>query len=213
MALEYTKKVIQHFQHPKNVGEIKNPDGKALEGNPACGDMVGITLKIDKKTQKIKDVKFKSYGCASNIATASVVTELAKGKTVEQAKKLGWKAVADTLGGLPNIKVHCSVLAVDTLKSAIRDYERKNGLLKEDPDSLTHDNLRDRLKSVMNPAIGADIISSNIVRSFDAKNGVVTVELKICEDHEYASNIAEEIEEHVEKMKGFKKIEIKYSCN
>jgi len=213
MALEYTKKVIQHFQKPKNVGEIKNPDGKSLEGNPACGDMVGITLKIDNKTKKIKDIKFKSYGCASNIATASVVTELAKGKTIEQAKKIGWKEVAYELGGLPSIKVHCSVLAVDTLKSAIRDYERCHGLLKDDPDILTHENLRDRLKSVTNPAIGADIISSNMVRSFDAKNGKVIVNLKICDDHEYAHNIAEEIEEHVEKMKGFKKLEINYSCN
>jgi nitrogen fixation protein NifU and related proteins len=212
MAIEYTKKVMQHFEHPKNVGEIKNPDGKSLEGNPACGDMVGITLKVDDKTKKIKDIKFKSYGCASNIATASVVTELAKGKTIDEAKAISWKSVADELGGLPAIKVHCSVLAVDTLKSAIRDYEKKKGILKEDIDALTKENLRDRLKSVVNPATGADIISSNMVKSYDINSGKVTISLKICKDHEYAGNIKEEIDEHISTMKGFKALEVNYNC-
>jgi NifU-like protein involved in Fe-S cluster formation len=212
MAIEYTKKVIQHFQKPKNVGEIKNADGKSLEGNPACGDMVGITLKIDKKSTKIKDIKFKSYGCASNIATASIVTEIAKGKTIEEAKSINWKNVADELGGLPTIKMHCSVLAVDTLKSAIRDYERRNGLLKEDVDVLNRDNLRDKLKSVVNPSTGADIISSNMVKSYDVKDGIVHISLKICKDYEYAENLNEEIDEHVSVMKGFKSLEITYDC-
>ena len=212
MALEYTKKTLDHFQNPKNVGEIKNPDGKSLEGNPSCGDMVGITIKVDDKTKKIKDIKFKSYGCASNIATASVVTEIAKGKTIEDAKKITWKEVKDELGGLPNIKVHCSVLAVDTLKSAIKDYERKKGILKEDPDEMNNDNIRLKLKSVLNPSTGADIISSNMIKNFEEKNGTITINLKICKDHEYASNITEEIEEHLETLKGFKKVEIKFSC-
>ena len=212
MALEYTKKVLDHFQNPKNVGEIKNPDGKSLEGNPACGDMVGITFKVDKKSQKIKDIKFKSYGCASNIATASVVTELAKGKTIDDAKKITWKEVKDELGGLPNIKVHCSVLAVDTLKSAIKNYEIKNGLLKENPDELNEENIKTRLKSVLNPSTGADIISSNMVKNFNEEKGNITINLKICKDHEYASNIEEEIEEHLATLIGFKKVEIKYNC-
>jgi NifU-like protein involved in Fe-S cluster formation len=214
MAIEYTKKVIEHFQNPKNVGEIKNPDGKSLEGNPACGDMVGITLKVDDKTTRIKEIKFKSYGCASNIATASVVTELAKGKTIDDAKKISWKEVADELGGLPTIKVHCSVLAVDTLKSAIRDYEQKKGILKEDIDELTKENLRIRLKSVVNPASGADIISSNMVKSYDidSNSGKIIVNLKLCKDHEYAGNIKEEIDEHVSTMKGFKTLEVNYNC-
>lgn len=212
MALEYTKEVLKHFQKPKNVGEIKNPDGKSLEGNPSCGDMVGITMKIDDKTKKIKDIKFKSYGCASNIATASVVTELAKGKTIDEAKKITWKEVKDVLGGLPNIKVHCSVLAVDTLKSAIKDYERKKGLLKEDPDELNQENIKIRLKSVLNPSTGADIISSNMIKDYNEKKGIITINLKICKDHEYSSNIEEEIEEHLSTLKGFKHVDIKYNC-
>ena len=144
MAIEYTQKVIEHFTNPRNVGEIENPDGKAVEGSPACGDTISLTIKVDDATKIISDIKFKSYGCASNIATASVLTELAKGKTTQQAKKITWEKVKDELGGLPNIKIHCSVLAVDTLKAAIRNYERKKGLLKSDPDVLDKENLRQR---------------------------------------------------------------------
>lgn len=213
MAFEYTEKVIEHFTKPKNVGEIENPDGKSMEGNPACGDMVSLSIKVDDNTKKITDIKFKSYGCASNIATASVVTELAKNKTIDDAKRITHKNVMDVLGGLPSIKVHCSVLAVDTLKGAIKDYEKKNGLLTFDPDVLNKDNLRDRLKSVVNPSNGADIISSNMVKNYDIEDGKVTVNLKICKDFEYAQNIEEEIEEHVSNMKGFESLQVKYSCN
>lgn len=125
MAIRYSKKVIEHFTNPKNVGEIENPDGKSMEGSPVCGDMIMVTIKVDKNTNKISDIKFKSYGCASNIATASVMTEIVKGKTISEAKKITHKEVTDYLDGLPNIKIHCSVLVVDTLKSAIRDYEKK----------------------------------------------------------------------------------------
>ncbi|MBR9690989.1 iron-sulfur cluster assembly scaffold protein [Candidatus Woesearchaeota archaeon] len=212
MAIEYTKQVIKHFSNPRNVGEIKNPDGKSMEGNPACGDMVSLTIKVDGKTKKISDIKFKSYGCASNIATASVLTEFAKGKKIDDAKEITWKQVMDKLGGLPKIKIHCSVLAVDTLKSAITDYERKNGLLKEDPDVLSEKNIKLRLKSVVNPATGADLISSNMVSSYFQKDGKIVVNLKICKDHEYAENIEEEIEEHVSTLNGFKSAKVKYSC-
>jgi nitrogen fixation protein NifU and related proteins len=212
MAIEYTQKLMDHFQKPKNVGEIINPDGKSLEGNPMCGDMVGITIKVDEKTKKINNIKFKSYGCASNIATASVVTELAKGKTIDDAKKISWDEVAKELGGLPTIKVHCSVLAVDTLKSAIRDYEQKKGILKEDLEVLKPENLLLKLKSVVNPSTGADIISSNMVKSYNIDKGIVSINLKICKDYEYAQNIKEEIDEHISTMKGFKKLKIDYSC-
>ena len=211
MAIEYTEKVKEHFMHPRNVGELENPSGKALEGNPSCGDMVSLTIKV--KEDRIEEIKFKSYGCASNIATASVLTEMAKGKTIEEAKNITHKQVTDELGGLPTIKIHCSVLAVDTLKNAIRDYEKKSGLLDHDPNELNKDNLRERLKSVMNPSTGADIISSNMVSSYEIDEGKVKVNLKICKSYEYADNIEEEIEEHVSSMNGFKGLEIRYSCN
>jgi len=126
MAFKYTKKVIEHFTKPRNTGEIKKPDAKATEGSPACGDMLTFTLKVDPKTKKITEIKFKSYGCASNIATASVLTTLVKGKTIEQAKKIKHEDVTKKLGELPQVKIHCSILAVETLKAAIKDYEDKH---------------------------------------------------------------------------------------
>ncbi len=127
MAIKYSGKVIEHFMNPKNMGEIKNPDGYAEKGNPACGDVVSLTIKVEK--DRIKDIKFQSYGCASNIATASVLTEMAKGKDLKDAEKISWKDVMEELGGLPSQKIHCSVLAVETLKEAIKDYKEKNNRL------------------------------------------------------------------------------------
>ena len=131
MPLPYTEKVMEHFKNPRNVGRIEDADAKAQEGSPACGDMVSVYLKVDKETQSIKDIKFESYGCASNIATGSIITELAKGKTLEEAKSISWKQASDALGGLPPVKTHCSVLAVDGLRAAIENYEERHGLIKE----------------------------------------------------------------------------------
>lgn len=93
--------MLELFKHPHNAGKIEDADAKATEGSPACGDMVTLYLKVDEKTHKIEDVKFESYGCASNIATASVITDIAKGKTLEEARKITWKKAAEELGGLP----------------------------------------------------------------------------------------------------------------
>jgi nitrogen fixation NifU-like protein len=128
--MEYSKKVVEHFTHPKNVGEIKNADGIGKEGNPVCGDVMHIYIKIAKNKQGkeiIKDIKFKTLGCAAAIATSSMVTELAKGKTLEAAMKLTRNDVADSLGSLPPIKMHCSNLAADALHKAITDYKNKKG--------------------------------------------------------------------------------------
>ncbi len=121
MALNYTKKTLDNFLKPKNIGKISNPDGYAKVGNMACGDQLDFFLKVEKG--KIKDVKFLSFGCASNIATASVLTEKVKGMTIEAAKKYPWQKIVDDLGGLPHQKVHCSVMAVQGLKKAIENYE------------------------------------------------------------------------------------------
>jgi len=120
---DYSTKVIEHFQNPRNVGEIKDADGVGTVGNPACGDVMKLTIKV--KDGRILDAKFKTFGCGAAIATSSMVTELVKGKTIEQALKISNKTVAEALDGLPKIKMHCSVLAEDALKAAIEDYRKK----------------------------------------------------------------------------------------
>jgi len=121
--LLYSKKVMEHFRNPRNVGEIENPDGVGRVGNPVCGDVMEIYIKV--KDDKIVDAKFKTFGCGAAIATSSMVTEMVKGKKIEEALKISNKAVAQALGGLPPVKMHCSVLAEDTLKAAIEDYLNK----------------------------------------------------------------------------------------
>lgn len=133
MSLNYTKKTLDHFLKPKNIGKIKKPDGYAQIGNMVCGDQLDFFLKVENG--RIKDVKFLSFGCASNIATASVMTEKVKGMTIEKAKKYAWKKIIDDLGGMPEQKVHCSVMAVQGLKKAILDYEER--LEKENEKSLS----------------------------------------------------------------------------
>jgi nitrogen fixation NifU-like protein len=123
--MQYTKEVMKHFLHPKNMGEMKNPDAVGQVGNPRCGDVMKLYLKINKKNKKIENIKFQTFGCAAAIATSSVITEIAKGKTIDEAKKITMKEVADSLHGLPPIKMHCSNLASDALKKAIKNYEEK----------------------------------------------------------------------------------------
>ena len=122
----YTEKVMDHFEHPRNVGEIEHADGVGQVGNPKCGDIMKMYLKIDDGV--ITDVKFKTFGCGSAIATSSMATELIKGKRVEEALGLTNAAVAEALDGLPAYKMHCSVLAEEAIKSAILDYYQKNGI-------------------------------------------------------------------------------------
>jgi nitrogen fixation NifU-like protein len=119
----YTPKVMEHFSNPHNVGEIPDADGIGEVGNPVCGDMMTIYLKI--KDDKIEDIKFKTFGCAAAIATSSIITEMARGKTLEDALKISRNDVAKELGGLPPQKLHCSNLAADALKLAIENYHRK----------------------------------------------------------------------------------------
>ena len=119
----YSEKVMQHFKNPKNVGEIKDADGIGKVGNPRCGDVMYVYIKV--KDNKIKDIKFKTFGCVAAIATTSIMTEIAKGKTLEEAEKLSNKDVAKALEGLPPLKTHCSNLAADALHEAIKDYRKK----------------------------------------------------------------------------------------
>jgi nitrogen fixation NifU-like protein len=122
---DYSPEVMEHYSNPRNVGEIENPDGTGVVGNPACGDVMKLTIKIENG--KIVDAKFKTFGCGAAIATSSMVTELVKGKTIDEALAITNKTVADALGGLPKIKMHCSVLAEDALRAAIEEYRNKHG--------------------------------------------------------------------------------------
>ena len=121
----YNEKVMDHFMNPHNVGEIENADGTGTYGSPVCGDMMQITLKIEDDV--IKDAKFKTFGCGSAIASSSVATDMIIGKTIDEALAITNKQIIDELGGLPAVKVHCSVLADHAIKSAIYDYAQKNG--------------------------------------------------------------------------------------
>lgn len=121
----YSQKVIDHFTHPRNQGHMDDPDGVGKVGNPVCGDVMHIYIKV--KDDTIEDIKWETMGCAAAIATSSMVTELAKGKTLEEAEKITRGEVADALEGLPPIKMHCSNLAADGLKKAIEDYKKKRG--------------------------------------------------------------------------------------
>ena len=127
----YTEQVMDHFMHPRNMGEIENADGVGEVGNAKCGDIMKMFLKIDGGV--ITDCKFKTYGCASAIATSSIATEMIKGHKVEEALALSNKAVVEALGGLPAHKIHCSVLAEEAVKAAIADYYKRNGIDKEVP--------------------------------------------------------------------------------
>ena len=119
----YSEKVMEHFANPHNVGEIPNADGIGKVGNPQCGDVMWLYIKV--KDNIITDIKFKTFGCGAAIATSSMITELARGKTLEEAKKISRQDVADSLDGLPPTKMHCSNLASDALREAIKDYEAK----------------------------------------------------------------------------------------
>lgn len=121
----YTEKVMDHFQNPRNVGEIADASGVGTVGNAKCGDIMQIFLKIDDDTGVIEDVKFKTFGCGAAVATSSMATELIKGKTVDEALQLTNSAVVEALEGLPPQKIHCSVLAEEAVKAAIDDYHKK----------------------------------------------------------------------------------------
>jgi len=119
----YSEKVLDHFKNPRNVGEIEDADAEGTVGNPVCGDMMTMYIKIED--EKIKDIKFKTFGCGAAIATSSMTTELAKGKTLDEAMEITKENVADALEGLPPVKMHCSNLAADALHEAIKNYEEK----------------------------------------------------------------------------------------
>ncbi len=204
--MQYSQKVLDHFMKPHNIGKIENPDAEATEGSPACGDQVSIYLKVNDKTQVIEDIKFQSYGCASNIATASIITDMVMGRTLDEAKKVTWKEAADALDGLPPVKMHCSVLAVDTLRKAIKDYEIKHGLAEKE--TFGKNTIVEELKKVIYPKVGEDIVTLKMVKYVGFENGIATVDVDIPKFDEHRDNVVEEIKEHLEQIKEIKKIKI-----
>jgi nitrogen fixation NifU-like protein len=210
MPLPYSELVMEHFKNPRNVGRLEEPDAKSVEGSPACGDMVAVYLQVDEETQTITDIKFESYGCASNIATGSIITELAKGKTLEEAKKISWKQASDALGGLPPIKTHCSVLAVDGLRAAIQNYEERHGLVTE-REPTTVEVVRKRLKRVMNPVVGLDLVRTNLVKDIEVADGHVRVAIDLPADHQFANNIREEIVDKIEPLWDVEEVVVEFT--
>jgi len=210
MKFPYSEKVLEHFKNPRNVGRLDDANAKATEGSPACGDMVSVYLKINDETKKIDDIRFESYGCASNIATGSIITELAKGKTLDEAKKISWQQASEELGGLPPIKAHCSVLAVDGLRAAIENYEETHGLVKEHRPT-TVEEVRRRLKKVMNPLVGLDLVKTELVTGIVVNKGKVTVTLDLPSTHQFANNIRQEILEKIEPLWDINEVVVEFS--
>lgn len=215
MAIKYSQKVIKEFTQPENVGEIEGANAQSTEGSPACGDMITYNMVINPDTKIIEDIKFRSYGCASNIATASVATKIAKGRHVDEVKNLKPKEVTEALDGLPSVKIHCSVLAIKGLKSAIEDWERKQGLIDEDEEkkALDKDAVLEALREVIHPETGISIVKMNMVRDIKfEKEDQVFVELLMGETEDmFWENIEEETREHLEELPGVRTAYVKLS--
>jgi nitrogen fixation NifU-like protein len=167
-----------------------------------------VYLKVDEKNKQIEDISFLSYGCASNIATASIITDLAKGKTLEEAKKITWRDAMEALDGLPPVKVHCSVLAADTLQTAISNYEIAHGL-KEVP-NFSKETILEELKKIIYPQVGEDIVSLKMVKYVGFTDGEVLIDMNMMSFDSWRENVAEEIHEHLEKYPEVKNIQINF---
>ncbi len=139
IPLPYSSKVLELFRNPKNLGRLEDANASAVAGSLACGDMIAIYLKVNDETQVIEKASFESYGCAANIAAASLLTEMIKGKSLEEAWNISWIDISEELGGLPAVKYHCGVLAVGALRRAIRDYFKDKSKPKWLPEDLTHE--------------------------------------------------------------------------
>lgn len=210
MALKYTEKTIDHFTKPRNLGTVENANAEATEGSPACGDMVNYTLSINPETLIVEDIKFKSYGCASNIATASIATELVKGKHIDEVKKMGTTDAANELGGLPPVKMHCSVLAINGIKAAIREFEKKIGRIEDEKRIITEKALLNILKNVMHPKHGINLVDNENIQRIRIDGQDIFIIITLEPDEEmFASNIHDEVMEHLESMKCSHEIMIK----
>ena len=189
----YSEKVMDHFKNPRNVGVMEDADVTSKVGSVACGDLIKLYLKFDPDRDQIKDIKFESYGCAANIATSSMMTEMVKGKTIEEARKVTFKDISETLGGLPRIKLHCAVLSRQGLETAFLKYEAKRGRVKIDEPFVNK-----ILRGVLDPVQGIDIISAKMLQNTKTEGNKITLDLKAKPDSELAKSLAEDIQDAFE---------------
>ena len=189
----YSEKVMDHFKNPRNVGVMEDADVTSKVGSVACGDLIKLYLKFDPDRDQIKDIKFESYGCAANIATSSMMTEMVKGKTIEEARKVTFKDISETLGGLPKIKLHCAVLSRQGLETAFLKYEVKKGRVKMDEAFVNK-----ILRGVLDPVQGIDIISAKMLQGSKIEGKKLTLDLKAKPDSELAKNLVEDIHDAFE---------------
>ncbi len=213
MAIKYSRKVIEHFTSPQNVGDIPDADAVSTEGSPACGDMITYNLKINPETKVIEDIRFRSFGCASNIATASIATTLAKGKKIDEVKQLKHSDITQALDGLPAVKLHCSVLAVDGLKAAIRHWEKEHGLADEQPSILDRRTVYDALAEVINPRSGISLTEGELIKRIlvEAEQGKVFIEVMLCDlDERFAEAIEEEVREKIGQIPGVQTVIVQF---
>jgi len=189
----YSEKVMDHFKNPRNIGVMEDADVTSKVGSVACGDLIKLYLKFDPDRDQIKDIKFESYGCAANIATSSMMTEMVKGKTIEEARKVTFKDISETLGGLPRIKLHCAVLSRQGLETAFLKYEAKRGRVKMDEPFVNK-----ILRGVLDPVQGVDIISAKILQGTRIEDNKITLDLKAKPDSELAKSLAEDVHDAFE---------------
>jgi NifU-like protein len=190
----YSEKVMDHFKNPRNIGVIEDADVTAKVGSVACGDLIKLYLKFDPANDQIKDIKFESYGCAANIATSSMMTEMVKGKTIDEARNVTFKNIAEELGGLPRIKMHCAVLSRQGLEAALLKYEAKRGRVKVDEPFVNK-----MLRGVLDPVQGVDIISAKLVEGAAVEEGKrVFIDLSAKAGSELAKSLTDDIHEAFE---------------
>lgn len=189
--LGYTDLVIDHFKNPRNFGKMDDATISAKVGSVACGDLVKIYLKIDEKNKRIEKSSFESYGCAANIATSSVLTEMVKGKTIDEVRKITFNDIAQALGGLPKVKMHCAVLSRQGLEAALLKYEVKSGQKVIDKTFIEK-----MLRGVLDPVLGTDIIHAGLVKDVKVDGKKVIIKLKA--SGEVAKMIQNDIKEALE---------------
>ena len=190
----YSEKVMDHFKNPRNIGVLEDADVTAKVGSVACGDLIKLYLKFDPDHDQIKDIRFESYGCAANIATSSMMTEMVKGKTIDDARKVTFKEIAEQLGGLPRIKLHCAVLSRQGLEAAFLKYEAKRGRVKIDESFVNK-----VLRGVLDPVEGVDVISAKIVESVAVEQGKrVIMQLSAKAGSELAKSLTDDINDAFE---------------
>jgi len=193
MRAGYSKKVMDLFLNPKNVGAMEDADVTAIAGSVACGDMIKLYIKMDG--ERIKKITFESYGCAANIATSSMITEMVKGKSIDYALKITLKDELKELGGLPKVKYHCAILAIKALRIAIEKWNVMNGKRKLDEGFV-----KELLGAILDPYTGKNIMAAGIIKNIEINGKEIKIDVKLGDNKEFNDEIVSGIEEVFEKM-------------